>query len=142
MGLSPDTKTILGFSSLPYLPPEAREGQRCPLLLAWQPLPAAPFAALRRPHRWPELSRICWMSSSPPWQAAKILFTALKANSHSFLPPSPFFQNIKLLARSHHFLLSSVWPEPLTSGRGPEPAIPPRTAPLPPPKHVDSKASA
>lgn len=63
------------------------------------------------------------MSGSPPWQAAKILFTALKANSYSFLPSGPFFKNIKLLAQSHHFLLSSAWLEPVVSGQWPGPAL-------------------
>lgn len=37
---------------------------------------------------------------APPWQLAQTLFTALKANPHSFLPSGPFSENMKLLARS------------------------------------------
>lgn len=87
------------------------------------PCPAAPSEALRRSHPGPELSRIGWavrLSSLAGGQG----FVYCSQSKLALLPPWPvhFFENIKHLAQSYHFLLSSVRPKPMMSGQWPEPA--------------------
>lgn len=122
-------------------PAEAREEEICPVPQAQQPLPSCPICSPK------EAPSVAWafedlleMSGSPPWQAAKILFTALKANSYSFLLSGPFLKNIKLLAHRHHFLLGlNQWC--LASGQG-QPSKDSTAAPANAQRPVHNKASA